>query len=89
MDWKLFFASFATIFVAELGDKTQIAAFSLTAEGHKPWVVFVGASAALICVTAIGVGIGSVAGKYIPELYIKRAAAVIFILLGIWTWIKV
>ena len=88
MDWKLFFASFATIFVAELGDKTQIAAFTLTAEGHKPWIVFVGASMALVCVTAIGVGVGSVAGKYIPETTIKRSAAVIFILLGIWMWVK-
>ena len=89
MDWKLFFASFATIFLAEMGDKTQIAAFSLTAEGHKPWVVFVGASFALVCVTAIGVGIGSVTGKIAPEIYIKRTAAIIFILLGIWTWVRI
>jgi Ca2+/H+ antiporter, TMEM165/GDT1 family len=88
MDWKLFIASFATIFVAELGDKTQIAAFSLSAAGHKPWIVFAGASFALVCVTAIGVGIGSVAGKYIPEMAVKRSAAVIFVLLGIWTWFK-
>ncbi|MFW5792371.1 MAG: TMEM165/GDT1 family protein, partial [Desulfohalobiaceae bacterium] len=55
MDLKLLSTTFITLFVAELGDKTQLACMLLTAETRKPWTVFVGASLALVLVSLLGI----------------------------------
>ena len=55
---SIFITSFSTIFIAELGDKTQIATLMLSAESGKPVVVFIGSSLALICSSLVGVLIG-------------------------------
>ena len=47
MDWRVFAATFAALFVAELGDKTQLAVITLTSKHQNPWSVFLGATAAL------------------------------------------
>ena len=83
MDWKVLFTTFGVIFLAEMGDKTQLAAMTLAAQTKKPWAVFVGAAVALACVSAVGVAVGGVVGHYLPLVWIKRAAAVAFIVIGV------
>ena len=83
MDWRVFLTTFGAIFLAEMGDKTQLAAMLMAAETRKPWAVFVGASLALACVSALGVLVGGTLGHYLPVVWIKRGAAVLFILIGV------
>lgn len=83
MDWRVFLTTFGAIFLAEMGDKTQLAAMTMAAETRRPWAVFVGASLALACVSALGVLVGGTLGHYLPLVWIKRGAAVLFILIGV------
>lgn len=83
MDWKLFISTFTAIFIAEMGDKTQLAAFAMAGGSSSRWVVFVGASLALVATTAIAVIAGGAIGHYVPEVWLKRVAGVIFIVLGV------
>jgi Ca2+/H+ antiporter, TMEM165/GDT1 family len=83
MDWRVFLTTFGVIFLAEMGDKTQLAAMTMAAESKKPWAVFVGAALALASVSALGVLVGSVIGDYISLIWIKRVAALAFIVIGI------
>ena len=83
MDWRVFLTTFGVIFLAEMGDKTQLAAMTMSAQTKKPWAVFIGSAIALTAVSAIGVAVGSVVGNYIPLEWIKRAAAVAFIVIGV------
>lgn len=83
MDWRIFLTTFGVIFLAEMGDKTQLAAMTMAAQSKKPWTVFIGAALALAAVSAIGVLVGSVIGNYIPLIWVKRVAAVAFIVIGI------
>lgn len=83
MDWRVIFTTFGVIFLAEMGDKTQLAAMTMAAETKNPWAVLIGASVALACVSAIGVIVGGTLGHYLPLVWIKRAAAVAFIVIGV------
>ena len=83
MDWRVFLTTFGVIFLAEMGDKTQLAAMTMAAQTQKPWGVLLGAALALTAVSAIGVVVGSALGNYLPLIWIKRAAAVAFIMIGI------
>ncbi len=84
MDYRLFFSTFLLIFVAELGDKTQLAAMARTAEsGGAKWVVFAAASCALVLSTLVAVLFGSALTRVVPERAIKITAAILFILFGI------
>jgi putative Ca2+/H+ antiporter (TMEM165/GDT1 family) len=83
MDWRIFLTTFGVIFLAEMGDKTQLAAMTMAAESKRPWAVFIGSALALTAVSAIGVALGSVIGNYLPLIWIKRAAAVAFIVIGL------
>ena len=83
MAWKLASATFLTIFVAEMGDKTQLAAFALAGGGSSKWAVFIGASVALVATTAIAVLAGGLVGRYVPELWLKRGAGVAFVAMGL------
>jgi len=83
MDWRVMLTTFGIIFLAEMGDKTQIAAMTMAAEKKRPWAVFLGASLALAAVSAIGVIVGSALGNYLPLEWIKRAAGLAFIVIGI------
>lgn len=82
MDWRVFITTFGVIFLAEMGDKTQLAAMTLSAQTKRPWTVLIGASLALACVSAIGVVVGGVLSQYLPLEWIKRAAAIAFIVIG-------
>ena len=83
MDWRLMLTTFGVIFLAEMGDKTQIAAMTMAAEKKRPWEVFIAASLALVTVSAIGVVIGSALSQYLPLDWIKRGAGVAFIIIGL------
>ncbi len=83
MDWRVFLTTFGVIFLAEMGDKTQLAAMTMAAQTKRPWTVFLGSALALTAVSAIGVVVGSVVGNYIPLIWVKRAAAVAFIVIGV------
>ena len=83
MDWRVLLTTFGVIFLAEMGDKTQIAALTMAAEKKRPWEVFIAASVALAAVSAIGVIMGSVLSQHLPLEWIKRAAGVAFIVIGV------
>ena len=83
MDWRIFLTTFGTIFLAEMGDKTQLAAMTMTAQTKKPWTIFVAASLALACVSALGIVVGGALGEYLPLIWIKRTSAVAFIVIGV------
>ena len=83
MDWRVIMTTFGVIFLAEMGDKTQLAAMTMAGESKKPLAVFIGASLALACVSAIGVAVGGALGNYLPLVWIKRAAALAFIAIGV------
>jgi putative Ca2+/H+ antiporter (TMEM165/GDT1 family) len=83
MDWRVFLTTFGVIFLAEMGDKTQLAAMTMAAESKRPWAVFVAAALALTAVSAIGVLAGSVIGNYVSLIWIKRVSAVAFIVIGV------
>jgi Ca2+/H+ antiporter, TMEM165/GDT1 family len=83
MDYRVLITTFGIIFLAEMGDKTQLAAMTMAAQTKRPWAVFVGASLALAAVSGLGVVLGSVIGEYVPLEWVKRAAAVAFIIIGI------
>ena len=83
MDWKILIATFSTIFLAELGDKTQIAAIIMTSKTNKPLTVFIGSMIAFAVITIIGVAFGGVITKVIPINIIKMSSAVAFISVGV------
>jgi putative Ca2+/H+ antiporter (TMEM165/GDT1 family) len=89
MDWKPLFTVFATIFVAEIGDKTQLATllYASGAEASK-LTVFLGASLALILTSALGVLVGATLSQYLNPKYLAWVAGVGFIAVGIWTIVK-
>ena len=86
MDWKIFLTVFGAIFVAELGDKTQLATmlFATDKEVNK-YTVFVAASSALVVASAIGVLAGSLLSEYINEKYLHYIAGIGFIVIGAYT----
>ncbi|PIR03867.1 MAG: hypothetical protein COV59_04340 [Candidatus Magasanikbacteria bacterium CG11_big_fil_rev_8_21_14_0_20_39_34] len=83
---KLFLTGFITIFLAELGDKTQIATLLFAAnKDHPKLIVFLSAAAALILTSAIGVLLGSALSVYLDERMLKLLAGFGFIIVGAWT----
>lgn len=83
MDWKVFFVTFGTIFLAELADKTQLVGIGMSAKSGKPWVVWLGSVSAYLIITAGSVFLGSVAGKYVKPEVIKYAGASLFVIIGL------
>lgn len=83
MDLRVMLTTFGIIFLAEMGDKTQLAAMTMAAQTKKPWAVFIGASLGLAAVSAVGVIVGATLGSYIPLEWVKRIAAVAFIIIGV------
>jgi putative Ca2+/H+ antiporter (TMEM165/GDT1 family) len=86
MNWDLLLSTFGLIFIAELGDKTQLAVVTQTCKFRSPWSVFLGGSIALIGVTALGAVGGQVLGHFIPERVIQVLAGAAFIVMGLIIW---
>jgi Ca2+/H+ antiporter, TMEM165/GDT1 family len=83
MDLRLIGSVFALVFVAELGDKTQLATMALVAGGKSRMAVFIGASLALIATTALGVLLGEAVTRVVPGVWIKRVAGALFLVMGV------
>lgn len=83
MDWKIFATVFGTVFLAELGDKTQLATMLFASRSAASlWTIFLAASAALVLSSAIGVAAGAAASQYLNPRYLAYAAGVGFIAIG-------
>ena len=86
MDIKILATVFATIFLAELGDKTQLATLLFAArDGSNLFAIFVAASAALVVTSAIGVLAGGFVSQHVDPRYLSYVAGAGFILVGVWT----
>jgi putative Ca2+/H+ antiporter (TMEM165/GDT1 family) len=86
MDWRTAAVVFGTVFVAELGDKTQLATLLFAANRPQgKLLVFLAASAALVVASAIGVLAGSVLTRYVEPRHLTLAAGVGFMIIGVWT----
>jgi len=86
MDLRLLATVFGAVFLAELGDKTQLATMLFAARERSSLVtVFVAASLALVATTAIGVLAGAAISSYVQPKYLSYAAGVGFIVIGAWT----
>jgi putative Ca2+/H+ antiporter (TMEM165/GDT1 family) len=81
---SLLASTFATVFLAELGDKTQLAALLLSAQSGRPLVVFVGASLALISSSLVGVLLGRWLARVMPPQQLERLAGILMVALGLW-----
>ena len=86
MDLKILLTVFGAVFIAELGDKTQLATLLFAADkGVSKWTVFLGASLALIVASGLGVLAGGLISQYISEKYLHYIAGAGFVGIGIWT----
>jgi len=83
MQWSIFFATFFAVFLAEMGDKTQLAVFSFASQDVSKWTIFFASALGLVAATAIGVLAGSIVGKYIDPIYIKYGSGVLFVVIGL------
>ncbi len=89
MDWKVLSTVFASVFIAELGDKTQLATMLFASDKDiSKLTVFAGASLALIITSALGVAAGSLLSQYIGEKQLHYLAGIGFIAIGVWTLVK-
>jgi len=89
MDYKVLITVFSAVFIAELGDKTQLATMLFAADKEvSKLTVFVGASLALILASAIGVLAGSVISEYVSEKHLHYVAGMGFIAIGLWTLLR-
>lgn len=82
MDWKSAAVTFAIIFLAELGDKTQLMVMSLSARSKAPHMIFFGAAAALIASSLVAVLAGDSFLRHIPVRYIRLATGAMFMVMG-------
>ena len=83
--WKAILTPFGTVFLAELGDKTQLATLALTTQAKSKLAVFLGSASALVATSLIAVIAGSFVAKYIPPHLLQRGAGALFLILGVWT----
>lgn len=86
MEWKLFATVFASIFIAELADKTQLVTMLFAADrAVSKWIVFLGSASALVLASAIGVMAGSLLSQFINMKTMSVVAGTGFMLIGAWT----
>jgi Ca2+/H+ antiporter, TMEM165/GDT1 family len=81
--WSTFFSTFITIFLAEMGDKTQLATLLLSAESQSPWIVFLGAGTALIATSLVGVLLGRYLAKVLSPKTLDIAAGMLLMVISI------
>jgi putative Ca2+/H+ antiporter (TMEM165/GDT1 family) len=77
--WSVFASTFVTIFLAELGDKTQVATLLMTAESQSPWIVFAGAGSALVATSLLGVLLGRWLARRISPKTLEKSAGVVLL----------
>lgn len=79
---KIFASTFLTIFLAELGDKTQLTTLLLSAQSQSPWTVFAGAGAALVLTSLLGVWVGCWLSKRVPPKTLERSAGIMLLIIS-------
>ena len=84
MDWRLIFTTFGAVFLAELGDKTQLATLSFAAGGKSRWAVFIGSALALVATSALAVAVGEGLTRVISPTMLKRLSGAAFVVIGAW-----
>jgi putative Ca2+/H+ antiporter (TMEM165/GDT1 family) len=84
MDLRSFLTTFGLVFLAELGDKTQLATMSMAATSGQRWGVFFAAALALVLSSLIAVLLGDLLRSRVDPLWIQRGAAALFLVLGAW-----
>ena len=82
-DWRAFLAAFGAVFIAELGDKTQLATLSMSAGQASKWPVFFGSALALCATSAIAVVGGGLITRVVSPLWLRRIAGAVFVGLGL------
>ena len=86
MDWKIFATVFGTVFLAELGDKTQLATVLFASKNTVSlWTIFAGAALALVLTSGIGVAAGALVAQYVNPKHLSYAAGIGFVVIGAWT----
>jgi putative Ca2+/H+ antiporter (TMEM165/GDT1 family) len=89
MHWKTFATVFVTVFVAEMGDKTQLATLLFSADRQvSRWAVFAGAALALTAAAGIGVLVGAQLERFVSPKVLKTVAGVGFLVIGAWTLVS-
>ena len=89
MDPKLFATVFATIFLAEIGDKTQLATLLYAADERNPKAtIFVAAASALVTAAALGILAGELLSQHVNPRTLARIAGAGFVAVGIWTFVR-
>jgi putative Ca2+/H+ antiporter (TMEM165/GDT1 family) len=89
MNWNVLSTVIASVFIAELGDKTQLATMLFASDKDvSKLTVFIGAALALVVTSAIGVAAGSLISQYVGEKQLQYVAGIGFIGIGIWTLVK-
>lgn len=83
MDIALLASTFVTVFLAELGDKTQLAIVTISGTSSRPGAVFAGSSAALVLASLLGAAAGGSLSAVIPTNALQLAAALGFLIIGI------
>lgn len=76
--------TFAAVFIAELGDKTQLATLSFATSGSSRWAVFLGSATALVLTSAIAVVFGEALTRVVSPKVLQRAAGALFLVIGAW-----
>ncbi|HBF42080.1 MAG TPA: hypothetical protein DDW42_00330 [Desulfobacteraceae bacterium] len=84
MDIKVLLTTFGMIFLAELGDKTQLATLAFAIENKSRLAVFIGSAGALVLTSLLAVVFGSALSSLVPANYIRAGAGAFFIILGLW-----
>lgn len=85
MDWRLFATTFGAVFLAEMGDKTQLATMSLTATSPSArWIVFAASALALVTASALAVIVGDVVSRWVSPVVVRRLAGAMFLVIGLW-----
>ena len=80
---SLLLSTFITIFIAELGDKTQLATLTMSGTSNKPLAVFLGSSSALVLASLVGALAGGSISNFVPEIILKSIASITFFIIGI------
>jgi Ca2+/H+ antiporter, TMEM165/GDT1 family len=83
VDYKLFLTTLFAVFLAEMGDKTQLATLSFAASSKAKWTVFAGASLGLVAATGLAVLVGGVVSRHLPVVWMQRAAGALFVVIGL------
>jgi putative Ca2+/H+ antiporter (TMEM165/GDT1 family) len=82
--WLVFSSTFITIFLAEMGDKTQLVTLLMSAESQSPWIVFIGSALALIATSLLGVSIGYWLSKKLAPETLDLSVAILLLLITTW-----